>query len=313
MSPRYRPGLTVALLIVVLVTTMGCSTSASTKREEATPTPIPPPPVPVKPMYTVQRGTVIDSLSFTGRVAPVIEEELFFREGGRAKRVYVERNDMVEAGTLLAELENDDLVRQLQQAEIQLETDQLNLQAALDAKQFSVDKARIDLEIKRLELAKKQQEAAANVGVIVAKANLDKAIAGPSETDLAIARDRIEQAKNSLWGAQNQRDAICGQDADSAACRGAQASVQNGELNVRIAELRTRAAEGFSPRTAHRPGLLGAVLRRQLLSDIEIMKRESPSPSAELGSSGAETSLRPRWAAASWPSAPAGATRHPDL
>ncbi|HHX42774.1 MAG TPA: HlyD family efflux transporter periplasmic adaptor subunit [Chloroflexi bacterium] len=297
MSPRYRPGLTVALLIVVLVTTMGCSTSASTKREEATPTPIPPPPVPVKPMYTVQRGTVIDSLSFTGRVAPVIEEELFFREGGRAKRVYVERNDMVEAGTLLAELENDDLVRQLQQAEIQLETDQLNLQAALDAKQFSVDKARIDLEIKRLELAKKQQEAAANVGVIVAKANLDKAIAGPSETDLAIARDRIEQAKNSLWGAQNQRDAICGQDADSAACRGAQASVQNGELNVRIAELQYQELQkGSRPEDVAiaQANYQSAVLRQQqLLSDIEIMKQEIALAERELErlEEGSETNL----------------------
>ena len=158
---------------------------------------------------------------------------------------------MVESGTLLAELENDDLVRQLQQAQIQLETDEMNLAAALASQEFDVDKARIDLEIKRLELAKKEQEAAANVGVIVAKANMDKAIAGPSETELAIARDRIEQAKNSLWGSQNQRDAICGQDANSASCRSAQASVQNGELNVRIAELQYQELQRGA---SHRPG-----------------------------------------------------------
>lgn len=297
MSSRYRPGLAAALLVMLLVATMGCSTSASTKREEATPTPIPPPPVPVKPTYTVQRGTVIDSLSFTGRVAPVIEEELFFRTSGRAKKVYVERNDMVEADTLLAELENDDLMRQLQQAQIQLETDQLNLQAALDSAQFDIDKARIDLEIKRLELAKKEQEAAANVGVIVAKANMDKAIAGPSETDLAIARDRIEQAKNSLWGSQNQRDAICGQDSGSASCKSAQASVQNGELNVRIAELQYQELQqGASPEdiAIARANYQSALLKQQqLLSDIAITKQQIALAERELErlEEGTETNL----------------------
>ena len=298
MSSRYRPGLAAALLVALLVTTMGCSTSASTKREEATPTPIPPPPVPVKPMYTVARGTVIDSLSFTGRVAPVIEEELFFRTSGRAKKVYVERNDMVESGTLLAELENDDLVRQLQQAQIQLETDEMNLAAALASQEFDVDKARIDLEIKRLELAKKEQEAAANVGVIVAKANMDKAIAGPSETELAIARDRIEQAKNSLWGSQNQRDAICGQDANSASCRSAQASVQNGELNVRIAELQYQELQrGASPEDVAiaRANYQSAVLKQQqLLSDIAILKQQIALAERELErlEEGTETNLQ---------------------
>ncbi len=297
MSSRYRPGLAVALLIAVLVASMGCSTSASTKREEATPTPIPPPPVPVKPTYTVQRGTVIDSLSFTGRVAPVIEEELFFRTSGRAKKVYVERNDMVEADTLLAELENDDLVRQLQQAQIQLETDELNLAAAMASQEFDVDKARIDLEIKKLELAKKEQEAAANVSVIVAKANMDKAVAGPSETDLAIARDRIEQAKNSLWGSQNQRDAICGQDDSSASCRSAQASVQNGELNVRIAEMQYQEMQkGASPEdiAIARANYQSAVLKQQqLVSDIAILKQQIALAERELErlEEGTETNL----------------------
>ena len=298
MSPRFRSGLAAALVVAFLVTTLGCSTSASTSREEATPTPIPPPPVPEKPTYTVARGTVVDSLSFTGRVAPVIEEELFFRESGRAKKVYVERNDMVEAGTLLAELENDDLVRQLAQAEIQLETDQLNLKAALDSQQFEVDSATIDLEIRKLELAKKEREAAANVGVIVAKANLDKAMAGPSSEELAIAQSRIEQAKNSLWGSQNQRDAICGQDDQSASCRSAQASVQNAEQSVRIAEIQYQELQkGSSPEdiAIARANYQSALLKQeQLVSDIAIQKQQIELAEKELErlKEGTETNLQ---------------------
>lgn len=286
MSPRFHPSLAATLIVAVLVTTLGCGLTTSTSQEQATPTPIPPPPVPVRPIYTVSRGTVIDSLSFTGRVSPVIEEELFFRESGRVKSVYVERDDMVEAGTLLAELENDDLVRQLQQAEIQLETDKLNLQTALDEREFSLDRARIDLSIKRLELAKSEQEAATNIGVLVAQANLDKTITGPSAEDLAIAQGRIEQAKNSLWGSQNHRDAICGQDANSASCRGAQASVQNDELNVRIAELQYQELRrGSSPEdiAIARANYQSAVLRQQqLLSDIAIQRQQIALAEREL-------------------------------
>ena len=298
MSPRFRTGLAAALIVAVLVTTLGCSTSASTSREEATPTPIPRPPLPQKPTYTVARGTVVDSLSFTGRVAPVIEEELFFRESGRVKKVYVERNDTVEAGTLLAELENDDLLRQLQQAEIQLETDQLNLETALESRQFDIDKATIDLEIQRLELAKAEQEAAANVGVIIAKANLDRIKAGPSPEELAIAQSRIEQAKNSLWSVQNQRDAICGSDDKSASCRSAQASVQNSEESVRIAELQYQElVKGPTPEdiAVAEANYQSALLKRQqLLSDIAIKKQQIALAERELErlKEGGETNLR---------------------
>ncbi len=55
-----------------------CSTSASDA--EPTPTPLPTPVVPEKPTYVVQRGAVTKSLEFTGRVAPVEQQDLFFRD-----------------------------------------------------------------------------------------------------------------------------------------------------------------------------------------------------------------------------------------
>jgi len=59
---------------VVLTMVTGCAVGTS-QAEEATPTPIPTPIVPVKPTYRVQRGEVIDSIEFSGRIAPVVEEE----------------------------------------------------------------------------------------------------------------------------------------------------------------------------------------------------------------------------------------------
>ena len=242
MSPKFR-ALILLFLTIVVVVTAGCSSLTSSSKDEPTPTPIPPPPVPEKPTYAVRRGLIIDSLSFTGRVAPVIEEELFFRESGRVKKVYVERNDMIEEGTLLAELENDDLVRQLAQANLELETAELNLQRALNARQYTIDTTRINLEIKKLQLTKLEGSLESlSLDAEIAKANLAKGKTGPTLEDLAIAQRRVEQTKNNLWGAQVSRDSTCGGSRGSD-CDKAQASVQSAEESVRIAELNLKKAQ----------------------------------------------------------------------
>lgn len=117
MSQRTK---SITLLLVTLIAVSGC-TSASLRGKEATPTPIPTPIVPIKPTYEVQRGEVIKTLEFTGRIAPVIEEELFFRTSGYVDAIYVTRDEGVQAGDILAELETTDLKHQLAQAEAALE------------------------------------------------------------------------------------------------------------------------------------------------------------------------------------------------
>ncbi len=193
MFSRFRAAIVALLIIVLLVTAVGCNAVTTAGKKEPTPTPIPPPPVPEKPTYTVKLGEVVDNLSFTGRVSPAVEEEVFFRESGRVKKVYVERNAEVKQGDLLAELENDDLVRQLAQVNLELETAQLNLQNALDARQYSIDRAKIALEISKLRLAQMEaqaQEAAksAAIDVAVAKANLERA-----EADLKRAQTAYDR------------------------------------------------------------------------------------------------------------------------
>ncbi|MBN1402455.1 MAG: efflux RND transporter periplasmic adaptor subunit [Anaerolineae bacterium] len=236
MMSRLR-SLLLLLVMTMTVVVAGCSSTTVSGGSQPTPTPIPPPPVPEKPTYTVRRGEVVDSLSFTGRVAPVVEEELFFRENGRVKKVYVERDDMVEAGTLLAELENDDLMRQLAQAQIELEAAELNLSLSEEDRQYEIDKAQINLNVKDMQFAK--AEAGLNsleLDVEVARINLAQALEGPSPEEIEIAERRVEQAKNSLWATQLRRDDVCGRD-KGLDCDSAQANVQRSEEDVRIAQI----------------------------------------------------------------------------
>jgi multidrug resistance efflux pump len=171
-----------------------------------------------------------------------LEEELFFRESGRVKSVYVERDDMVEEGTLLAELENEDLKRQLAQAEIAMEEASLKLQKAEDAHALAVQKSEIDLEIDDLTYAKMEESLASlRLDTGLALAALNEGREGPSAEDLAIARAQLEKAQNSLWSAQVSRDSTCGQT-KGAACDGAQANVQRAEADLRIAEINYQRA-----------------------------------------------------------------------
>ncbi len=131
-----------------LVLPAGCSSAPSQPAadDEATPTPLPTPIVPTKPIYKVQRGEVIEIVQFTGRIAPVVEEELFFRTSGYVGTVYVERDDWVEAGDILAELETTDLQNQLAQAEAELEAVRLSSARQLAEAQASLTIAELRLE-----------------------------------------------------------------------------------------------------------------------------------------------------------------------
>jgi hypothetical protein len=82
------------VLIGAVLSPTGCS-SGSAPIAEVTPTPIPTPIVPVKPTYRVQFGEVVDIVQFTGRIAPVVEQELLFRSPGYVGAVYAGRDDWV--------------------------------------------------------------------------------------------------------------------------------------------------------------------------------------------------------------------------
>jgi multidrug efflux pump subunit AcrA (membrane-fusion protein) len=151
------------LLFLTLLVLAGCSllppaddtrnrSRAVVIQQGPTPTPIPTPIVPTKPTYKVQRGEVVKKVRFTGRVAPVREEELFFRTNGWVRNVYIERDDFVEAGQVLADLEIDDLERELASKLLDLERAQARLDEAERALANNIRRAEVEKEIARLRL-----------------------------------------------------------------------------------------------------------------------------------------------------------------
>ncbi len=174
----------VALLILV-ATLSGCAllpTSRSTRDadEEATPTPILTAIIPVKPTYKVKRGEVVDELEFSGRISPVNEEDLFFRSSGRVRETYAKRNDLVEKGKVLAELETDGLERELEVAQLELERSTVRLEQAKRDLDYQIKGAQTNMEIEQLQLDSLRSGAS------------------PDQTAIAIQEKQMELAQAAL-------------------------------------------------------------------------------------------------------------------
>jgi multidrug efflux pump subunit AcrA (membrane-fusion protein) len=201
--------LALALSFLAGCTPQAPSTWLGTEATPApTPTPLPTAIVPEKPTYTVARGEVVDSLTFTGRVSPVDEAELYFRTNGRVLKVYVARGDAVAAGDVLAELDVEALHRQLTQAELALETAQTDLESAEAQRAYELARARLALQMEQIALEKLE--------------------AYDPAADLAVAEVELEQARIDLQAAQAQYDAV--KDVADIAMRPEAQALQNATL-----------------------------------------------------------------------------------
>lgn len=198
---RMRPFwmLSLAGLLLALVTGCGPIRSRGASADEATPTPVPTPIVPEKPTYMVQVGTVVETLEFTGRASAIQEQELFFETNGNVSEVYVARGDWVKAGDVLAELEISDLQKQLAQKQINLETARLRLEQA----QIQATEAITTTRMKLDEAKRNLQEAKLTSANELAAA---LATAACAETSLANAKLNLTIVQNSDVVVKNVRD-----------------------------------------------------------------------------------------------------------
>ncbi|MFK7805226.1 MAG: HlyD family efflux transporter periplasmic adaptor subunit [Anaerolineae bacterium] len=151
-----------SVFVLSLVSACGSAGQSlgQTGAELPTPTPLPTPIIPEKPTYIVQRGEVINALAFTGRVSPIIEEELAFGRAGTVKTVFIAQGDDVQAGDVIAELDISDLEKAVTDAEIALQTAEFDLQKARLEHTEKLIQAEINLQKEELN----EQKAALEKG-----------------------------------------------------------------------------------------------------------------------------------------------------
>jgi membrane fusion protein, macrolide-specific efflux system len=159
--PRIKPILVIALVGLHLFTTVGCSVLPV---EEVV---IEPKTVQSKPnveYYTVEakRGDITTGLSILGDFKTIENKEYSFSfQGGPLKTIYVKPGDVVKSGTVLAELENNNVDIRIRQQELQLQKAEIayeQAKAMSKADPFAAKIAEIDVESARLQLKEMKLE-----------------------------------------------------------------------------------------------------------------------------------------------------------
>ena len=211
-----------------------------------------------RPVFEARRGTITQTVKLVGRVSASEEAELYFKQSGRLSKLYVEPNQSVKMGDVLAELETANLRTQIEQAKLNLEiaeiqldrtTDRVGSEAgvvadtkAAEAK-ASMEKAQADYlraasEVERLRAgpasadlrALEQALLSAEASYSQAQIELEKVRAGATPETIRSAEFDLERARNSLWAAQISRNAACG--SGGPACEAGNATVAAAQTSV---------------------------------------------------------------------------------
>lgn len=167
---------------------------------KVTPTLVPTPMTVEKPHYIVSRGTVTRTVQLTGRVTPIQQQELFFRSDGVVKEVLVKAGAPVQAGAVLARLDEPE----------QYQADMAAAELAYVQAQRNLEQVTLDTPIKLAEA--KQALEKAHEALEKAQAVVD-ALKYPHVTDsLTLEKFRTDFAiaKDDYENAQGQYDAVSG-------------------------------------------------------------------------------------------------------
>jgi len=294
---KRSASLRIAPLLMLAALISACGGSAA--QTAPTPTPRPVQNVLEKPTYVVQRGVVVDEIKVGGFVAATKQQELSFTQNGFLKVLYVDRNDPVKQGQLLAELEMGDLPNQLRQAEVALEQAQLVLNRSKAQRDAAIRRAELDLEEAQAQLRRLQEPpdplelARAQANLAQAQANLEQvrtnASAEKTRAELALA-----QASNALpavqtaylralteWNDIKDYPQDWRYTAVKEAFERAEAELRNAEMAVRQAQLAyDQARQNEGPAIARAEALLAeaqaaydALVRGPKPEDLERARR----------------------------------------
>ena len=175
--------------VVLLLATLAACGPGGITGSKATPTPLPAVVNYEAAVFTVEQGAIVSEKELQGEITPSKQDELFFRASGFISRVVVKAGDVVKKGDVLAEMQVDDLLNQLQQAQIDLEVSQSNLAKQKTQHEYDIAKAQADVyqNQKRVELAQMDVENSYGASQERAQINLDMA-----KKNLQLAQENLD-------------------------------------------------------------------------------------------------------------------------
>ena len=193
-------------------------------------------------IVVVERGTMRRSVVATGRVEPITKVEIKSKANGIIEKLYVDVDQVVQPGQVLAELDRENLTARLRQARANLQA----AEAAHEGAAAQLKKDEIQAESPDVAFAKRNAERAQQLfdQKLVSQSNLDD------------ASSALEQALNRQQAAQGQlvisrakvSEAIANVAQARAAVENAEEDLANATIKAPIrATVLTRDVEIGSP------------------------------------------------------------------
>lgn len=169
----------------------------------------------VEEVITIGRGTILSTVSASGRIEPQNEVRVEFGISGVVAEVFVERGQRVTKGTLMARLRTDDLELAIRRAEVELARARVQLEqlyepsdeADVAAAQAEVAKAKAQLEELRAPPNPKDLDSA-QAALTSARANLRRVLKGLDENEITVRAAQLRRAEIALKQAQWAYDQI---------------------------------------------------------------------------------------------------------
>ncbi|MGE0406087.1 MAG: efflux RND transporter periplasmic adaptor subunit [Candidatus Korobacteraceae bacterium] len=174
-GPLYSIGIlaVLAIIVVVFVAAKGKGTKLDSSR-----------------LAKVERGDLTKSVVATGKIEPIAKVELKSKASGIVKKWYADAGDQVKTGTVLVELDKEEILARVRSAKAALQATEANLNGA----RAELERAKVDAEGPDIPLLKRAYDRAlqmANDGV-VSQAALDEA---KRSYEVALNRQNVARAQ----------------------------------------------------------------------------------------------------------------------
>ncbi len=181
--------------------------------------------IPESRLATVERGTIVRSVVATGKIEPITKVEIKSKANGIIKLLPVEVDQEVAAGTVLVELDRENLMARVREARAMLQ----GARAALQAAEAQLDKSRVEAEGPEIEFARRSHDRA--------KSLFERRLIAIHQ--LEEARTQLDQAENRRRAAESQLSIATARVSEAAAnVAQTQASVERAEEELANATLR---------------------------------------------------------------------------
>lgn len=236
----------------------------------------------------ISRGSIEQTVSATGNVAPQSKVTLSFESSGRIAQILVKEGQQVKAGDALAGLDTTSLQFQIAQAQASLASAQARLrqaqepvsaedlasaQAALASAQASYDRTQAG--------PSKEDLASAQAALDSAKASYEEVRAGPKAADLASVQAALDNAAASLQQAQAAYDRV--KDRADIAMRSEALNLQAATIEYERAKAAYNAARNHPT-----PSELAAARAKVRQAEASLAQLKSSPTASELAAAAAQ-------------------------